>query len=272
MRLATHSGVAGRDVGRAVDYCHAFGIEYLSSRYQSGEELSTLKEQLAEEGITLAVVEVGGWLRGDPVPQKSELKDLADKLKVIGDAGIEMAHMFFIVGSSGAQHLDDEWKSVVELYDELGSYAEKHKVKIAIHPGYNPKHIIKDCSTFKKLLDAVPNQYIGVNFCYGCFYSSGPAGKADIRENIDETVAAFGDRLFMIHARDGEYYEGGRGEMAMGLGALDLAAIFDSVYRSGLDPILIPEHMPKVMDEKNSEISTAWALGYLSGMMKQKND
>ena len=270
MRLATHFGVVGRDIGRTIDYCHAFGIEHLSSGYQPAEGLIALKEQLAKEGIILAVVEVGGWLRGEPVPQKSELRDLADKLKAIGDASIEMAHMFFIVGSSGDQHLDDEWKSVIDLYEELGRHAEENKVKVAIHPGYNPNHIIKDRATFKKLLDAVPNQYIGVNMCYGCFYSSGPAGKADIQEGIDETVATFGDRLFMIHARDGEYYEGGRGEMAMGLGNMDLAAIIDSVYRSGVDPILIPEHMPKVLDEQNSEISAAWALGYLSGMMKRK--
>lgn len=270
MRLATHFGVAGKDVGRTVDYCHAFDIKYLSSGYQPAEGLSALKEELAKDGITLAVVEVGGWLKGVSVPQKSELKDLTDKLKTIGDAGIEMAHMFFIVGSSGDQHLDDEWKSVIDLYEELGSYAEKHKVKVAIHPGYSPNHIIKDRATFRKLLDAVPNQYIGVNMCYGCFYSSGPAGKADIQEGLDETVATFGDRLFMIHARDGEYYGGGRGEMAMGLGAIDLAAIVDSVYRAGVDPILIPEHMPKVMDEQNSEISAAWALGYLRGIMEQK--
>ena len=68
----------------------------------------------------------------------------------------------------------------------------------------------------------------------------------------------------------GEYYEGGRGEMAMGLGAIDLAAIMDSVSRSGVDSILIPEHMPKVLDEQNSEISATWAIGYLRGMLEQK--
>ena len=93
---------------------------------------------------------------------------------------------------------------------------------------------------------------------------------ADIQEDIDKTVKAFGDRLFMIHARDGEYYKGGRGEMAMGLGSIDLAAIIDSVYKSGVDSILIPEHMPKVLDEQNSEISATWALGYLRGMIDQK--
>jgi len=271
MRLATNFGVAGTDVDRTVDYCHAFGIKYLSCGAQSGEQLSALKERLAKEDITLAAVEVGGWFKAEPVPQKSELKDLVDKIEAIGYAGIEMAHMFFIVGSSGDQHLDDEWNDVADLYAELGSHAEKHKVRIAIHPGYNPNHIIKDRASFKRLLDAVPNQYIGVNMCYGCFYSSGPAGKVDIKEGIDETVAAFGDRLFMIHARDGEYYEGGKGETAMGLGTIDLAAIVDSVRRAGIDPILIPEHMPKVMDEQNSEISTAWALGYLRGIVDGKN-
>ena len=153
MRLATHFGVVGGDVGRTMEYCHAFDIKYLSAGYQSAAELSALKEQLAKEGITLAVVETGGWFKGG-VPQQSELSDLADKFEAIGDAGIEMAHMFFIVDSAGDQHLDDEWKRVIDLYEELGGYAEKHKVKVAIHPGYNPKHIIKDSATFKKLLDA----------------------------------------------------------------------------------------------------------------------
>ena len=53
MRLATHFGVVGRDIGRTIDYCHAFGIEHLSSGYQPAEGLIALKEQLAKEGSNL---------------------------------------------------------------------------------------------------------------------------------------------------------------------------------------------------------------------------
>jgi len=270
MRLATHFGVNGRDVGKLINYCHAFDIRYLCSGYWP-DDLSAFKEQLAKEGITLAMMEIG-WLREEMLfgdaPKKPELKAFMDKVKIIGDAGIEVGHIFAALKSSGAQHLDDEWERIIGFYEELGRQAEKHKVKIASHAGWTPEHIIRDRETFKRLLDAVPNRYVGVNMCLGCLQIVSPE---DIGQNIDETMATFGDRLFLIHARDVRVEEGHRWvDVAMGQGEINLATIIDSLYRAGADPIVLPEHMPKVVSEQANEISTAWALGYLSGMMKQQ--
>lgn len=273
MRLATHFGVNGNDVGKFIDYCHAFDIKYVCSGYWP-EELIAFKEQLSKEGVTLAMMEMG-WLKEDMLfgdaPKKSELKSFIDKVKIIGDAGIEMGHMFAALKSSGEQHLDDEWKRIIDFYKELGEYAEKHEVKIASHVGWTPEHIIRDRATFKKLLDAVPNPYIGVNMCLGCLQIVSPS---DIRQEIDETMDAFGERLFLIHARDVKVDEGHKWvDVAMGQGEIHLAIVIDrlfSKYYEGVNPIVLPEHMPKVVGEQANEISAAWALGYLSGMMKEK--
>ena len=276
MRLATHFGVYGRDVGKTIDFCNAFDIKYLCSM-DWPEDLSAFKGQFEEEGITLAMMQIG-WLREEMLfgdaPKRAELSSLVDKVKLIGDAGIEIGHMFVALDSSGEGHLDDEWERIIDFFRELGEHAEKHKVKISIHSGWTPEHIITDRATFKKLLDAVPSPYIGVNMCLGCFQVM---SSTDIRQEIDETIAAFGDRLFMVHARDvvvGADYSWT--DVAVGQGDIHLDIIIDRLYEAyreshyAIDPIVLPEHMPKVAGEQANEISTAWALGYLSGMLKEK--
>ena len=274
MRLATHFGVNGQDIGKVISYCHAFDIKYLCSGYWH-EDLIAFKEQFAREGITLAMMEMG-WLREEMLfgdaPRKSELNGFFDRIKLIGDAGIEMGHVFAALKTSGAHNIDEEWAWIVRLYEELGEHAEKHKVKIASHVGWSPEYIIRDRATIKKLLDTVPNPYVGVNMCLGCLQIVSPE---DIQQGIDETLTAFGKRLFLIHARDIKVVEGHNWvDVAMGQGEIDLAIITDRLFdiqnRTGADPIVLPEHMPKVAGEQANEIGAAWALGYLSGMMKQR--
>lgn len=266
MRLATHFGVNGNDIGKTIEYCHALGIKYLCSGYLP-DDLLGFKEQFAKEGITLSMIEIG-WLREDMLfgdaPKKDELKSFFDKIKIIGDAGIEMAHIFAALKS-----LDkNEWERIVKFYTELSQYAEKYHVKIASHVGWSSQHIIRDRVTIKKLLDDVPNPYIGVNMCLGCLQIAAPD---DITKDIDLTLKTFGERLFLIHSRDIKVEEGDkRIDVAMGQGEINLALFIDALYRSKLNPIILPEHMPKVSDEKHNEVSTAYAIGYMKGMIKQR--
>jgi len=275
MRLAVHFGVNGNDVGKFIDYCHAFEIKYASSGYWP-DNLTNFRKQLSTEGITLAMMEIG-WLREDMLfgdaPKKSELQNFIDKIKLIGDADIEMGHMFAALKSSGEQYLDDEWNRTTNFYKELGEHAEKHQVKIASHVGWSPEYIIRDRATIKKLLDAVPSPYIGVNMCLGCLQIVSPE---EIRQDVDETLETFGDRLFLVHARDVKVEEGHKWvDVAMGQGEINLDIIIDRLHgmyfgKPSIDPIVLPEHMPKVPGEQANEISSAWALGYLSGMIKER--
>ena len=267
MRLATHFGVIGNDIKKTIDYCHAFDIKYLCSGHWA-EDLPAFKEQFAKEGITLAMMEMG-WLREDMLfgdaPKKSELQGFIDKVKQIGDAGIEIGHLFCALKTSG--NLDDEWKRITDFYLELGEYAEKSNVKIANHMGWSPEYIIRDRITFAKFLDSV-NSYIGINLCLGCLQITSPI---DIQQDIDKTMEIIGKRLFLVHTRDIKVEEGNKWvDVAMGQGEIDLPVLVDALYRSKADPIILPEHMPKAVNEYANEISTAWALGYMSGLMKQR--
>lgn len=272
MRLATHFGVIGNDIGKTIDYCHALDIKYLSSGHLA-EDLIAFKEQFAKEDITLAMMELG-WLKEEMLfgdaSQKAELQGFIDRVKRLGDVGIEMGHIFCALRTNG--NLDEEWKRITDFYQELGNHAEKNKVKIANHVGWAPEYIIRDQMTFKKFLDAVPNQYIGFNLCLGCLQIVSPA---DIQQDIDNTLEALGDRLFMIHIRDIKVEEGDKWvDVAMGQGEINLPLLMDRFVevskRTGADPIVLPEHSPKVADERANEIATAYALGYVKGMLKQK--
>ncbi|HGJ67156.1 TPA: hypothetical protein ENS27_17485 [bacterium] len=271
MRLATHFGVIGNDIKKTIDYCHAFDIKYICSGYWA-ENLPAFKDQFAKEGITLAMMEMG-WLREDMLfddaPKKSELQGFIDKVKQIGDAGIEIGHLFCALKTSG--NLDDEWKRLIDFYQELGDQAERNNVKIANHMGWSPEYIIRDRITFKKFLENT-NRYIGINMCLGCLQIVSPE---DIAQEIDETMEIMGERLFLVHIRDIKVEEGNKWvDVAMGQGEIRLDIIVDRLCnaywnRSPIRPIVLPEHMPKVPNEQYNEISTAWALGYVSGMMKQ---
>jgi D-mannonate dehydratase len=270
MRLATHFGVVGEDINKTIDYCHALDIKYLCSGHWT-DNLPAFKEQLAKEGITLAMMEMG-WLGEDMLfgdaPKKSELQGFIDKVKQIGDAGIEMGGVFCALKTSG--NLDEEWKRITDFYHEIGNHAEKNNVKIANHFGWGPEYIIKDQATFKKLLDAVPNQYIGINLCLGCLQIVSPE---DINQHLDETLDIIGSRLFLVHIRDIKVDGKNWADRAMGQGEIPLGVIVDrlcSAYREKhIKPIVLPEHMPKAPGEQANEISATWALGYVSGMVKE---
>jgi len=267
MRLATHFGVIGNDMGKTIDYCQAFDIKYICSGHW-GEDLPAFKEQFAKEGITLAMMEMG-WLREDMLfgdaPKKADLQGFIDKVKQIGDAGIEMGHLFCALRDAG--NLDEEWGRITDFFHELGKQAEKSNVKIANHMGWSQEYVIRDCETFEKFIGSV-NGYIGINVCLGCLQITSPM---DIQGNIDKTLKIIGDRLFLVHARDVRVEEGSKWiDVAMGQGEIDLPMFVDALYRSKADPIILPEHMPKTVDEQSNEISTAWALGYMSGLIKQR--
>lgn len=270
MRLATHFGVVGNDIGKTIEFCHAFDIKYLCSGYWA-DDLLSFKEQFAKEGITLSMMEMG-WLREDMLfadaPKKAELQDFIDKVKRIGDAGIEIGHLFSALKSSS--NLDEEWERMIDFFHELGEQAEKSNVRIANHAGWSPEYIIRDRMTFKKFLDNT-NRYIGINMCLGCLQIVSPE---DISQKIDETMDILGDRLFLVHIRDIRVEEGNKWvDVAMGQGEIPLGIVVDRLcdiyWNRHIRPIVLPEHMPKVPIEQNNEISTAWALGYVSGMEKE---
>jgi D-mannonate dehydratase len=214
-----------------------------------------------------------GWLREDMLfgdaPQKAELQGFIDKVKQIGDAGIEMGHVFCALKTD--RNLDEEWKRITNFFQELGNHAKQSNVKIANHMGWSPEYIIRDRVTFKKFLDNT-NRYIGINMCLGCLQIVSPE---DIAQEIDETMEIMGERLFLVHIRDIKVEEGNKWvDVAMGQGEIRLDIIVDRLCnaywnRSPIRPIVLPEHMPKVPNEQHNEISTAWALGYVSGMVKQ---
>jgi len=273
MRLATHFGVIGNDIGKTIAYCHSFNIKYISSGHWA-DDLPAFKEQFAKEGITLAMMELG-WVREDMIfgdaPKKAELRGFYDKIKRIGDAGIEMGHLFCALKSSGAQSLYQEWDRIIKFYLELAEHAEKNNVKVASHVGWAPEYIIRDRITFKQLFDAVPNKYIGINMCLGCLQI---VSAEDIQQDIDKTLEVLGDRLFMVHIRDVRVEEGNKWvDVHMGQGEINLPIIIDRltdfIKQEKADPIILPEHTPKVVGEQANEIASAYATGYVNGMMKQ---
>ena len=273
MRLATHFGVIGNDIGKTIDYCHAFDIKYLCSGHWA-DDLSAFKEQFAKEGITLAMMELG-WIKEDMIfadaPQKAELQGFYDRIKRIGDAGIEIGHLFCALKSSGAQSLYQEWDRIIKFYHELAEHAEKSNVKIASHVGWSPEYIVRDRITFKQLFDAVPSKYIGINMCLGCLQI---VSMADIQQDIDKTFDVLRDRLFMVHIRDIKVEEGNKWvDVHIGQGEINLPIIIDrladSLKRTGNDPVVLPEHSPKVVGEQANEIASAYAIGYVNGMVKQ---
>jgi len=273
MRLATHFGVIGNDIGKTIDYCHAFNIKYLCSGHWT-DDLSGFKEQFAKEGITLAMMELG-WVREDMIfgdaPKKNELQNFYDKIKRIGNAGIEMGHLFCALKSSGTQNLYQEWDRIIKFYLELAEHAEKNNVKIASHVGWSPEYIIRDRITFKQLFDAVPNKYIGINMCLGCLQIVSPL---DITQDLNKTLDVLGDRLFMIHIRDIKVEEGNKWvDVHMGQGEINLPHIINlvtsAIEQNKIDPIVLPEHMPKVVSEQANEIASAYAIGYVNGMIRQ---
>lgn len=172
--------------------------------------------------------------------------------------------------SISAQQL---WHNLSEFFHEIVPVAEKHDVRLALHPDDPPvsalggvSRILTSLEAIDKAVHLVDSPCLGVTLCQGCYSAMG--------EDINAVIRHFAgqDKLFFVHFRDicgvrDNFYETFHDD-----GQTDMAQAIRTYAEVGYDGPVRVDHVPAMAGEENgtpgyTRLGRLYAIGYLKGLM-----
>ncbi len=167
---------------------------------------------------------------------------------------------------------DELWTNLAYFLRKVLPVAEKHNVKLAMHPDDPPlspirgvSRIMRSVENFQRLLDLVPSPMNGVTLCQGNFTL--------MTDDLPGVIHKFGaqGKIFFVHFRDvrgtPEKFE----EAWHDAGQTDMLACLKAYKDIGFEGVLRPDHVPTVEGDSNenagySSFGRLYAIGYIRGL------
>ncbi|MEM2905588.1 MAG: mannonate dehydratase [Candidatus Bathyarchaeia archaeon] len=151
--------------------------------------------------------------------------------------------------------------------------AEQAGVKMALHPDDPPvpsiagiARIMRSVDAFKRVIELVPSDCNGIEFCQGTFSEMGI--------DVIEAIRYFGSRrkIFYVHFRNvlGTPYK--FHETFIDDGQTDMLKAMMAYKEVGFDGCLIDDHVPMGVDDSPwGHRGRAYAAGYIQALIKAVN-
>ena len=143
------------------------------------------------------------------------------------------------------------FNNLVYFLEAIGPVCEKYDIKMGIHPDdpawpiFGLPRIMTGKDSVTKLLDAVNKPYNGITLCTGSFGSNQ-------NNDICEIIKACRGRIPFAHVRNLKYNSPRDFEEAAHLssdGSMDMYKIMKTLYDTGFDGIIRPDHGRMIWDE-----------------------
>lgn len=229
----------------------------------------TLLENMSKLGIETVCynwMPVWGWFR---TKHNMELKGGATVTEFTGsDIPTD------VITDIGKVSADELWTNLAYFLEKVVPYAEKYRIKMAIHPDDPPVNniggidrILTSADAMQKVIDLVPSEYNGITMCQGCFAAMG--------EDVVSMIHRFGEqkKIFFAHFRDINGNIDHFNEEFQHTGKTDMYQAMKAYYEIGFDGVIRPDHVPTMYadhcDEQGYGINgNLFATGYMMGMME----
>jgi mannonate dehydratase len=168
------------------------------------------------------------------------------------------------------------WKNLEYFLHAVVPEAEKHGVRLALHPDDPPvdhmrgiSRILPSFEALKRVADLYPNPHNGFCFCQGSI-----ASQRDT--DIPAAIRYFGERglIHFVHFRDVRGHTTNFTEAWHDDGKTDMYAAMQAYYDVGFRGPLRPDHVPTITGyEENTnpgynDLGTLFAMGYIKGLME----
>lgn len=168
------------------------------------------------------------------------------------------------------------WENMEYFLHAVVPEAEKHGVKLALHPDDPPvdhmrgiSRIITSFDALKRVAKIYPSPYNGFCFCQGSI-----ASQRDT--NIPEAIRYFGERdlIHFVHFRDVRGHTTNFTEAWHDDGKTDMAEAMQAYYDIGFRGPIRPDHVPTITGYEENEnpgyndLGTLFAIGYIKGLME----
>ncbi len=171
------------------------------------------------------------------------------------------------------------WKNLGYFLKGVVPTAEQAGVVITFHPDDPPispiqgfPRILRSVEAFDRLLEMVPSDNVGINFCQGCF--------AEMGADVPAAIRHFGrkKKIFFAHFRNVK----GTVHTPRGFqeifhddpdGQIDMFEAMKAYYEIGFEGPMRPDHAPKLTGEEvfgghegYHVLGKILALGYMKGL------
>jgi len=230
--------------------------------------------------------------------REQEIEDVCRSIEILGQEGIPVVEYVFNLaavfgseskpsGRGGAmvRHFDYEkakqappqpgfeanaeevWERITWFLERVVPVAEEVGVKLACHPDDPPVPTIKgetrvlgSLEGMKRLIEIVPSEANGLNFCQGTVTEMGV--------DVIKTIRYFGSRgkIHHVHFRNVKGAVPRFDESFIDDGDVDMLEALRMYKEVGYTGTIMPDHWPRVVGD-SPLIGHAHALGYLKALM-----
>lgn len=168
---------------------------------------------------------------------------------------------------------DELWNNYAYFIKAVLPHAEKHHVRLALHPDDPPLPRLGDVSRImvsgenirRAVRDVADSPYLGVTFCQACFSMMG--------EDLFEAIPAWADKIFFVHFRNVVGCKTDFRETFHDNGSLPMAKLMNLYLQCGIDVPIRVDHVPTMAGERSinagyDAIGRLYAIGYLRGILE----
>ncbi|HEX8984957.1 MAG TPA: mannonate dehydratase [Bryobacteraceae bacterium] len=165
------------------------------------------------------------------------------------------------------------WDNITYFLKAVIPVAEKHGVKMALHPDDPPisplrgiGRILTSAANYRRVMEIVPSPVNGITFCQANFRAMGE----DIEALAQEWCRA--RKIFFVHFRDIEGTREHFRETFHDNGPTDMARMLEIYHDCGFEGPIRPDHAPTLEGEQNDRPGYAvegkiFAFGYMRGIL-----
>ena len=167
---------------------------------------------------------------------------------------------------------DKLWDNYEYFIKAVIPYAEKHGIKLALHPDDPPLAKLGDVSrimisyeNIKKAMEIGNSKNLGVTMCQACYLMMG--------EDLYDVIPKLADKIFFVHFRNVTGNKFKFNETFHDNGNIDMADIMRLYKKCGVNVPVRVDHVPLMAGEQQetagyTALGRLFAIGYLKGILE----
>lgn len=165
------------------------------------------------------------------------------------------------------------WDNYTYFLKAVIPHAEKHNVRLALHPDDPPLAKLGDVSRIMisyenirhAIYDIMPSPNLGVTMCQATFAMMG--------EDLFDIIPKLADKIFFVHFRNAVGTKENFRETFHDNGMLPMAQLIQLYKNCGIDCPIRVDHVPTMAGEEvkiagYDAIGRLYAIGYLKGLLE----
>ena len=168
---------------------------------------------------------------------------------------------------------DELWKNYEYFVKAVVPHAEKHGIKLALHPDDPPiprlgdveRIMINEKNIHKAVFDICPSKNLGITLCQANYHIMG--------EDLRDIAEKYKEKIFFIHFRNTVGNIDSFRETFHDNGDIKMAEPLKMYVEKGIDVPIRVDHVPTLVGEKSNfagydALGRLFAIGYLKGILE----